>query len=296
MTKFNHIKTQLSLILLLFFLGTSVNCSLETIAVRSMGGVIENTVSAFYSESDYELAKEAISPFILQLEGLIRIDSGNPNLIINACKGYFGYALGFVEDENPERASVFYLRARDYGLELLSSNQAIINSIQEGDLESFESEIDKMRAKDLPVLFWTANSWASYINLNRTDMEALADQSYVDVLMQKVIEIDENYFFASSHMYFGIVLGERGIAGGDLEKSREHFEKCFEITANKFLLAYVMYAQYYAINAFDEDVFVSALKKVLDTPADVLPGYQLLNVIAKKKAEKLLKNKDEYFF
>ncbi len=294
----NNTKGRKRQLVLIFLLSTGIftNCSLQTITVKATGGVIENTINAFYAESDYELAREAISPFILQLEGLIRMDPGNSNLILNACKGYFGYSLGFVEDEDPERAGGFYLRARDYGLKLLSVNPSIVSTIKSNDIDGFRLEIGKMKKKDLPLLFWTGNSWASYINLNRTDMDALADQSYVDVLMQKVLELDEEYFFASSHMYFGVVLGERGIGGGNLEKSKQHFQKCFELTGSKFLLAYVMYAQYYAINAFDEEVFVSSLKKVLETPASVLPEFQLLNVIAKKKAEFLLKNRDEYFF
>ncbi|MFC1564119.1 TRAP transporter TatT component family protein [candidate division KSB1 bacterium] len=295
MIKFRYrIKSKLLLSVLLSA-AAFTGCSLQKMAVKASGGIIENTIEALYAEPDYDLAKEAMPSLLLQLEGLLLSDPGNSGLIINAVKGYTGYALGFIEDEDPDKAGSFYLRARDHGMGLLSSRSSISKNYQ-GSIEEFESAVMRLNERDLPLIFWTANAWAGYINLNRTNTDALADQAYVDALMQKVLDLDETYFHGSAHMYFGIVYGERGMAGGDLEKSREHFEKCFRITNNNFLLSYVMYAKYYAINAFDEAVFVEALNRVLNTPSDVLPGIQLLNEIAKKKAEILLRNKDEYFF
>ena len=57
----------------------------------------------------------------------------------------------------------------------------------------------------------------------------------------------------------------------------------------------VYYADYYARKAFDRKLFISTLQKVLDTPADIEPDLTLLNTVAHIKAQKLLKNVDDYF-
>ena len=47
--------------------------------------------------------------------------------------------------------------------------------------------------------------------------------------------------------------------------------------------------------AFDRELFVSVLNKVLQTPADTVPELTLLNTVARHKAEALLGKTDEYF-
>ena len=60
------------------------------------------------------------------LEGLLKTDPDNRNLLMLTCQGYAGYALGFVEDEEPERARKLYRRAKQYGIRMLQqSNQNI---------------------------------------------------------------------------------------------------------------------------------------------------------------------------
>ncbi len=83
--------------------------------------------------------------------------------------------------------------------------------------------------------------------------------------------------------------------GGDPEKAKSHFEKNLEITQGKFLLTYVYYARYYAAKILDEDLFNQFVVKIEETPADVLPEYQLLNMIAKEKVKYLNKIKDDLF-
>ena len=83
--------------------------------------------------------------------------------------------------------------------------------------------------------------------------------------------------------------------GGDLKKAQDHFLKALELGRGKFLMTYVYYANYYARKAMDRDLFTSALQKVQNTPADVVPDLTLLNTVAKKKADELLTRADEYF-
>ena len=57
----------------------------------------------------------------------------------------------------------------------------------------------------------------------------------------------------------------------------------------------VYYADQYARKAFDKDLFVDTLEKVLETPADSIPELTLLNTVAHKRAKEMLEQADEYF-
>ena len=76
---------------------------------------------------------------------------------------------------------------------------------------------------------------------------------------------------------------------------KEHFERNLEITKGKFLLTYVYYAMFYAAKVLDEDLFYSFVVKIEETPADVLPGFQLLNMIAKSKVKSLRAFGEDWF-
>jgi hypothetical protein len=127
-------------------------------------------------------------------------------------------------------------------------------------------------------------------------MEALAELPRVELMMQRVLELDEGFNYGSPHLFMGIWFASRPkVAGGDLRKSQEHFLKAIELGEGKFLMAYVYYANYYARQALDKDLFISTLQKVLKTPADILPDLTLLNTVAKKQAKELMSRVEEYF-
>jgi len=60
-------------------------------------------------------------------------------------------------------------------------------------------------------------------------------------------------------------------------------------------MAHVLYANHYARQIFDRELFVSTLEKVLDTPADSVPELTLLNTMAKQQAQRLMEQADDYF-
>ena len=165
-------------------------------------------MAALYEESDLDLAEQAIASDLKLLEGLIKSDPKNDKFLLLACQGFGSYALGFVEDTHPDRAQLFYLRGRDYGLKILNKNQDF-NLAMNGSIDQLESALKKFNKKDVPTLFWTANNWASWINLNFTDPQALADLPKVQSIMQRVIDLDESYFYGGAHLFFGTIYAVR---------------------------------------------------------------------------------------
>lgn len=102
------------LLLLLFTLVIIPGCSIQKLAIRSTGSVLDASFEALMAEDDLELAKTAIESDLKILEGFLNIDSSNKELLLLAAQGFASYALGFVEDEDPARAVKLYERSRRY--------------------------------------------------------------------------------------------------------------------------------------------------------------------------------------
>ncbi|HEY4643687.1 MAG TPA: TRAP transporter TatT component family protein [Bacteroidota bacterium] len=278
-----------SLILVLSLSG----CSIQHLAIRSLTDVFENGFEVLNEESDLKLAEEAIGGDLKTLEGALRTDPENDRLLLLLTRGYSGYALGFVEDDDPARAREMYSRARDYGLLLLRRNKSFRESLK-GSLEEFERALGTL--DDIPAVFWTAMGWSSYINLSKDDPAAVAEMPRVVAMMRYVLARNENYYYGGAHLFFGVWFGNRpALLGGNPDSSRYHFDRCIEIGKGKFLLPYVYYARYYAVQVQESPLFRALLEKVLSAPLDVLPEQRLVNSISKRKAEKYLNEAEAYF-
>ncbi|MBN1349066.1 TRAP transporter TatT component family protein [candidate division KSB1 bacterium] len=263
-------------------------CSMQKLTLRAMDPVIDGTMQALFEEADLELAKTAIESNLKLIEGMLRDHPKNQKLLFLLIQGYSAYALGFVEDEQPERAQKLYLRAREYGFRCLKQIKHL-KFDERLPLAQFMQSLAQFSKDDVPALFWTANAWSNYINLNMGDPGALIDLPKVQAMMQRVLELDERYFFGGAHLFFGIIYSFKPVMlGGDPEKARQHFEACLEICDGKFLLPYTYYAKFYAVNTLDQDLFRRLLEKVQSTPIDILPEQRLPNAIAKMKAKKLM--------
>lgn len=273
-------------ILLLFIILFS-GCSINKFAVRSMSDIMQNGFDVINAESDLDIAEKSIASNLKLLEAMLKSDPTNQDILELLCTGYTSYAIGFVEDLDPERASQFYLRAKEFGIRILKQKKGFDEN---SSLEEFEEALKKFDKKNVAALFWTAVAWGSYISLNLTQPEALVGLPKVESMMKKIISIDEKYFYGGAHFFLGALYGSRPkIFGGNPEESRKHFEKCLEINKGKFLLTYVYFAKTFAVQTQDPELFYELLQKIDETNIDVLPEAKLTNAIAKKKA-KLLRN------
>lgn len=268
---------------------------IQSLAVHSMGNIMDYGFEAFNEESDLQIAQEALASNLKLLEALIKADPGNEKFLLYAAEGYNAYGLGFAEDDSVERARMLYVRARGYGLRILEQNAAF-REAWDKDLPTFTRAVQALPDRYLPAVFWTASSWFSYININRSDVEAIAGIPRATAMMEYVLAHDSAYYYGGAYLFLGAIEGSiPPMLGGRPEKAKEDFEKSLAISDGKFLLADVYYAQTYAVQIQNKDLFESLLKKVEDTSIDVLPEARLANAIAKRKARILASKVDELF-
>jgi len=271
------------------------SCSPSALVIRQMTPVLEKSAEALYEETDLQIAEQAMASNLKLIEGLLKNDPENEELLILVAQGYAGYALAFAEDENPERAKKLYLRARNYAMQVLYSDPGF-KLAEQKNLLDLEKHLNSYNKDKVPALFWAGFAWAGYANLALDDPEALLALPEIQLLMQRVEALQSDYFYGAVYLFWGGLYGMKPVMlGGDLKKAHDYFNKNFELNNNGFLLAHIYAARFYAAKVLDEALFDKYLEHVLKTPVDIYPGLQLLNQIAKQKAKRLLAQKEDLF-
>ena len=269
-------------------------CSMDQMLVRASKPLIEGGIHAMNREADLKLAEDAIPTNLNMLEGMIRIDPENIDLRVYAAQAYYGLGYGFNEDNRPRRAMNFYLRGLKHGLRALEING--YKNIRNSSMDELEATLENTDEEDLGALFWTASNWAKWIDQNRDKSASLIELPKPTALMQRVLELDESFYYGGAHIYFGALYGARApMFGGDFKKSEAHFDRAREITNNQLLMVDLLQAQYLSRQKMDRDDFHHRLTKIIEAPDDLLPELTLINQIAKRKAALLLKEEDKWF-
>jgi tetratricopeptide (TPR) repeat protein len=266
----------------------------KKLTVAATATLLEGVAKSTFRQPDLKLAREGMPAYLMLMDGMIESVPDNAELLINAARAYSSFASAFVEETDREYGKLLYRRARDYALRSLEIKR--FKDPAGSLLDEFKEDVNRCGIEDVPYLFWVASSWGSWIKVNLDSMEALAELPRVELMMKRVLELDEGFYFGGPHIFMGIWFASwPRDAGGDLKKAQKHFQRALELGQGKFLMTYVYYAEFYARRALDKDLFISTLQKVLDSPADMAPELTLLNTIARKKAAGLLERKEEIF-
>ena len=268
---------------------------IQTIAVRSVGGIVEEGFGAFTEETDLQFAEQALPGNLKLLEVMLKNDPENTRLLKLLAEGYSSYALGWLEDIDVERARVFYLRAQEFGMRILRRDKDLAAAL-EGSADDLKAALARKSKDDVPGVFWTAFAAGSYLNITLTDPSAVASIPRIETMMNFVAAQDSGYYFGGAYLFLGTLYGSRSkFLGGDPDISRKHFEKALRLNKGKFLMTQVYYAKSYAAQTLNDTMFVELLTEVENASIDILPEFRLGNAIAKKKAKALLARKDELF-
>jgi hypothetical protein len=268
---------------------------IQTMAIRTMGGIMDYGLEAFNEEGDLRLAEGALGSNLKLVEALIKGDPQNTKLLLMASQGFNAYALAFAEDDSIERARMFYLRGRDYAMRVLNQNQKVREALDK-DVPALQAALATLTKEDVPAVFWTAFGWGSYINVTRSDVGVVADLPKVLAMMEFVRQTDPTFYYGGPYLILGSIEGSvPQVLGGKPEKAKEYFERALSVSGGRFLLTYVYYAKVYAVQTQNQELFESLLKKVDDASPDILPEARLSNAVAKKKARLLREHMNDLF-
>ncbi|HEX5674991.1 MAG TPA: TRAP transporter TatT component family protein, partial [Azonexus sp.] len=250
---------------------------------------------AMNRETDLELARASIPANLKMIEALLLADPGNAAYRVQAAMGFHGYALGFVEADDPDRAVALYQRARDHALVALDQ-AGMPQAMLMGKPAELQRALAKLDARAVPALFWAASAWGKWIELQLDNPARLDELPRVEALMQRVLDLDETYYYGSAHVFFGVYYGGRApMFGGDYARAARHFDQAASIGQNQLQWVEVYRARYLLRQMGQREAFHATLSRVLDAPASPDPELHLANVLAKKEAASLLAQEGDLF-
>jgi hypothetical protein len=127
-------------------------------------------------------------------------------------------------------------------------------------------------------------------------MALVASLANTATLMQRVIDLDDEFYFGGAHMFFGVYYGGRApMLGGDYSRSETEFRRAAEINDNKLLIVDLLQAEFLDRQRLDQQAFHQRLMAILAAPEDLYPEMALVNGIAKQRAAILLDYEDDWF-
>ena len=248
---------------------------------------------AFENQRDMEVAKGATPAYLLMLDALIKDAPKNVSLLKTAARLNAAYADIFVKD--PERSKVLTGKALDLALKAACIQDKRLCDIREKNYNDFEKIIYASINAQIDSLYTLGSVWASWIQANPDDWNAIAELPRVEAIMRKVIMLNPAHEDGGAFLYLGTLATLIPPAlGGQTEKGRQYFEKAIELSGEKNLYAKVLYAQRYARLIFDQQLHDRLLNEVLSTDPHI-EGYALINIIAHKEAKRLLDTSEDYF-
>jgi hypothetical protein len=286
----------LCLVLVLLVTGA---CSARRYAIKQVGSALANSRDTFSSDNDPELIRAA-APFSLKLlDALLEQTPKDVNLLRAASSGYTQYCYAFVHMDADEledrdraaasglrqRATKLYVRARDYGMRGLEVTHANFAA----DLKANpKAAVQKLVAKDVPLIYWTALSWAGALAASR-DMFMLAQIPQFEALGERALELDEAYDHGSLHTFMvSFEMASPTRRGEKAARAKQHFDRALELGKGHQAGPYVAYAESVLAVARNRAQFEAMLKKALAVDVNAEPDSRLRNLVLQRRARWLL--------
>jgi TRAP transporter T-component len=296
MITFRSIKFLLLFSFLVFMAFGCTAAARSRMMVDGMKPMMEKMNIAVNKNPDVETVRRAMPASLVQLDGFIQVSPDNEDILLRAAEANNGYAFLFVEDTDQRRAAKLNKKARDYALRALTHNPAINDALHKSD-DEFIAALKTLTKEDARALFFSTNSWLTYIGQSfAVNPKVTAYRPKVLLMMERLLELDDSFNYGAPHVLVGAYNASQPIhMGGNPDKAKYHFEKAFEISESKFLIWYYLYAKFYAVQNQDRELFVSTLENIIAAPVDLLPEKRFANEAIKVKAKHLLAKEDKLF-
>jgi len=277
----------------------TVTCLLLSLLVGCAPLLVEPLVDplnrALQHQTDLDLVRDGTPTLLLIIDGLAEKYPTNRKLLLTATQAYSSYAFTLDEMGESERAAALSVKAKDYGLTLLCLAADLHGNIP-SQFTDFNRCLVSFQKHNVPSLFWAGYGWATWIKLQNGAPAALADLPKVEQIMQRVLKLDEMYYYGAAHIFLGYYYGSRPeMLGGNLEKSRRHFERALQISDRNYLMTQVTYAESYARQTFNRELFKDLLTEVVNYPLISDSDRSTSNQLARKRARQLLAQIDDFF-
>ncbi len=256
-------------------------------------GLTDSISQSVLNQDDPETAKAALPTFMVLIDGMIRDNPTDPDLLSSGATLYASYGAIFADEE--QRASRLTTRARRYALAAMCKSYAPSCAWPGATYDEFVASLGGIGARHAEYLYTYGFASLAYLRAHSEDWNSLAELPQMEALFNRYMDISGDEVNSAVYTYMGILLTLRPPAlGGEPERAREYFEKAIALTEGRDLAAKVEYARGYAKLLYERELHDRLLGEVLAADP-YYDGYTLSNVLAKKQAEVMLAEADDYF-
>jgi len=210
-------------------------------------------------------------------------------------RGYYFLAdghLSFDESKQEEMLATFEKGTRAAERGLIVASPAFETRMREG--ARIEETMSLFDRSAVPALYWRSTNlgkWASAQGF----ATLLSYKDEIRAVMSRCLDLDATFFYGAPHRYFGAFFSRApAYAGGDLAKSKEHFEASIAIEP-RYFATHVLFAGDYAVKSQNRAVFTEQLNLVINGDPNALPDVAPENLVEQRKARDLMARADEIF-
>lgn len=278
-------------------------CAARASAVRATGSLAPYLAEALYDEPDFELARAAAYSSVTMLEALSRAVPGDADVATRLAEVLGGTAAHFLSEPAPlpdaplrgedslGRARELFRRGREAAGRALAIRRPVLGDPAMASVEHLRDSLVREGDRDvIRTLFWYAFNWAGELEHSPPSVGRARDLSRVRLIVNRVVDVDHRYFHGVPVLLQAMLLCATPTETGRVPvEARALFESAIAVSGGHLLLARVEYARLYSLPIGDRATFDREIRAVLDAPLEVLPGYRLLTVSAKRQAEALLR-------
>jgi len=278
-----------------------ITALLICIVLSSCSAIIDKQTAKFTQNlsdtvlnfEDPETVKTATPTFLILIDSMAKGENASAEAKLSAAQMFGSFAGAFVSD--PKRQKILSRKALDYAREGSCKTDKKFCKIEKLSSAEFKAFSQSLERKDLAASYALAVAWLGYIQTHADDWAVIADLAKAQLLLERILILDESYDNAGPHLYMGAIASTLPPAlGGKPEVAKMHFEKGIALTQGKSLLIKVEYARRYARSVFDKELHHQLLSEVIQADP-IVDGLTLMNSWAQQQAILLLADENEYF-
>jgi hypothetical protein len=233
--------------------------------------------------------KNKVLEAIAAWEKVAAAEPSNAQVMTKLSRAYYFLVDGHISVEPgdvTEQKLVNHQKGADWGEKALLIVDPKFGEKMRAGTE-FEVAIGEIEKPAIEAAYWYCTNLSRFANAKGLSAR-LFYKDRVSAAMRRIGVLDAAYFHAASDRFFGAYYSALpSIAGRDLSKSGEHFDKAIA-AAPAYLSNKVLKADFLAVNLDDRALYTKLLEEVLAAPDGEDPDFAPENRAAKRQAKKFL--------
>jgi len=256
--------------------------------VSPMGRFADGLTNGVGRCPDLNIARDGIPACILMIESSLSTSPDDPQLLRAAGDLYSFYGVHLIKDEKSARRMTQH--ALEYTLRAAGADIPGIEDARKMDFEVFEAIVSRAGKSDVPALFSLGSVWMDWIRVRKDDLDAIADLSKIETIMEGVVRLDATYRAGAAYFYLALLAAWQPAEDGVVEA---HFRRAIAAADGKSLMPSVFHALWLR-DMDDARRCQQLLQGIVESGMPDAPAYTLINQLALEKAQQALADLDAH--